>query len=430
MWATSIGSTFSHSPVPGERKSGIPEGTEIPAPVSATTEPASRISSASSRGLLTAVTWGRPFTRSLPLRRALAEEGADALLGVLGGERGGEALLLGLDALVEVALVRDLLDLLDRERRLAGELARPGERGVEQLVVGDHAVDQAELVGLVGGDRVADQVHLQRLGLADQPRQALGAAEAGDDPEVDLGLAEGGRLGGDAHVAGHRQLAAAAERQAVDGGDRDHRAGAAEGAQQVVALVEQLAPPASSIFVNALMSAPAQNSIGLDEAITSARTSPAPSTCSQTVPRSAITCGEIEFAGGLASQAIATSPRVSSLTVSLLALVGLRIGKKPWPALHPEPALGDQAAEDQRRREVLAPLGLGALERREHVVEADVVGAGETAAGSSRRRPSSRGRCRGSVGDALLEHQAGLDQRLEREAIDERLGVELSSPCS
>ena len=46
MCATSIGSTFSHSPVPGERKSGIPEGTEIPAPVSATTEPASRTSAA------------------------------------------------------------------------------------------------------------------------------------------------------------------------------------------------------------------------------------------------------------------------------------------------------------------------------------------------------------------------------------------------
>ena len=39
MWATSIGSTFVHSPVPGVRKSGIPEGTEMPAPVSATTEP-------------------------------------------------------------------------------------------------------------------------------------------------------------------------------------------------------------------------------------------------------------------------------------------------------------------------------------------------------------------------------------------------------
>ena len=33
--------------------------------------------------------------------------------------------LLGLDALVEVAGVRDPLDLLERDRRLAGELARP-----------------------------------------------------------------------------------------------------------------------------------------------------------------------------------------------------------------------------------------------------------------------------------------------------------------
>ena len=51
MWATSIGSTLVHSPVPGERKSGIPDGTEIPAPVSATTERASRISSASTPAL-------------------------------------------------------------------------------------------------------------------------------------------------------------------------------------------------------------------------------------------------------------------------------------------------------------------------------------------------------------------------------------------
>ena len=50
MWATSIGSTFAHRPVRGERKSGIPEGTEIPAPVSATTEPAERISPASVGG--------------------------------------------------------------------------------------------------------------------------------------------------------------------------------------------------------------------------------------------------------------------------------------------------------------------------------------------------------------------------------------------
>ena len=42
MCATSIGSTFSHSPVPGERKSGMPDGTEMPAPVSTTARSASR----------------------------------------------------------------------------------------------------------------------------------------------------------------------------------------------------------------------------------------------------------------------------------------------------------------------------------------------------------------------------------------------------
>src|SRR3954469_10460668 len=105
MWATSIGSTFAHSPVCGVRKSGIPDGTEIPAPVSATTERAEEIRPASR----TALTWssaGEP-------RRPLAEEGGDALARVLGREGLEEARLLGLDALVEVAGVGDALDLLE-----------------------------------------------------------------------------------------------------------------------------------------------------------------------------------------------------------------------------------------------------------------------------------------------------------------------------
>jgi hypothetical protein len=40
-------------------------------------------------------------------------------------------------------------------------------------------------------------------------------------------------------------------------------------------------------------------------------------TRSQTAPRSFISCGEIAFIGALASQAIATAPRVSSFTVSV-----------------------------------------------------------------------------------------------------------------
>ena len=94
MWATSIGSTFSHSPVPGERKSGIPDGTEIPAPVSATTEPASRTRPASA--LDAAVYRPRHFGWRLP-RKAPMPSRASSL-----AKTPGEGGLLGLDALVEV----------------------------------------------------------------------------------------------------------------------------------------------------------------------------------------------------------------------------------------------------------------------------------------------------------------------------------------
>ncbi len=60
MWATSIGSTFAHSPVPGERKSGIPEGTEMPAPVRASTRSAEPSSSASRAAPGVAETLKRP----------------------------------------------------------------------------------------------------------------------------------------------------------------------------------------------------------------------------------------------------------------------------------------------------------------------------------------------------------------------------------
>ena len=73
-------------------------------------------------------------------------------------------------------------------------------------------------------------------------------------------------------------------------------------------------PAAASIVVNALMSAPAQNSIGLAEAITRLLTVPAPLIASQSLRNACTTSGEIEFAGGRSSQAIATAPRDSSFT--------------------------------------------------------------------------------------------------------------------
>ena len=113
----------------------MPEGTEMPAPVSATVALDSRISSAKRWMLIElgsrqlAVRYCELLTANcslaLELRLALLDERADALARVLRAERRREALLLGCDALVEVALVRDRLDLLDRDRRLARRACAP-----------------------------------------------------------------------------------------------------------------------------------------------------------------------------------------------------------------------------------------------------------------------------------------------------------------
>src|SRR2546426_10191680 len=99
MWATAIGSTRCHSPVCGERKSGMPDGTEIPAPVSATTEPAPRTSSTS---LSTSA--GAPIRAPIALaareaRGAFGEERGDPLPRVVAREHGGARLAPGCEPL-------------------------------------------------------------------------------------------------------------------------------------------------------------------------------------------------------------------------------------------------------------------------------------------------------------------------------------------
>ena len=84
-----------------------------------------------------------------------------------------------------------------------------------------HARDQARALGLGRIHHAAGQDQIHRLGLADRAGQPLRAADARDDAELDLRLAELGVVGGDDDVALHRELAAAAERKARD--RRDHR---------------------------------------------------------------------------------------------------------------------------------------------------------------------------------------------------------------
>jgi hypothetical protein len=82
-----------------------------------------------------------------------------------------------------------------------------------------HRVGQADAQRLGSVDRVAGHAQLLGLRHADPAGQALRAAEPGDDAELDLGLTELGAVRRMDEVTGQRELAAAAEGEAVDRGD-------------------------------------------------------------------------------------------------------------------------------------------------------------------------------------------------------------------
>src|SRR5438094_2161724 len=164
--------------------------------------------------------------RAGDLRLLLAQKRHDADRGVHAQGRAGEVFGLDVQRVVQAEVLAPpnrVLDHRDRKRRRLGEPA--GEllhRGLE-LIGGHGAVDPARGLGLFRRQsRRQDEVR-KGTRLADQARQALGASGAGDDAQRRLGLADLGApvLDHDPKVAAKRQLAAAAERVAVDG--RDHR---------------------------------------------------------------------------------------------------------------------------------------------------------------------------------------------------------------
>ena len=134
---------------------------------------------------------GRASSASLEARCAFAEEGRDPLLGVLAGERRREA------AASRPRCPRRGRPSPDTDLIWAtASGACPASLRAHISAVSSSSwssttrFDEPELERFLGQDRVADEVHLERLVDADEPRQALRAAEAGDDAELDLGLAE------------------------------------------------------------------------------------------------------------------------------------------------------------------------------------------------------------------------------------------------
>ena len=148
--------------------------------------------------------------------------------------------------------------MVARERAVAGGLRR-GQRDwalrseqlcdrhrlLEQLPRFEHRVDEPVALRLLGVHDAAGEDQLLRIPERRRPGHPLRAAPARDEPEVDLRLADLRRAGRIAEVARDRELAAAAEREAVDRRDRRFR----HRLEQPGSLVSERAPRLR--FVNA-----------------------------------------------------------------------------------------------------------------------------------------------------------------------------------
>ena len=207
MWATSIGSTpLPQAGPPAERKS---ESRRHRDPCTRQGDDRGGVADQLREALDARRRWRGsprstprppPLSAAFEVRRAFAEEGRNALLRVspLSRKRHAKPSFSAAMPASRSPSAETRLDLRHRERRLSGKPPLgPHQGGVQQFVVVDYAVDEPELEGFLGEDRVADEVHLERLVGADEPRQPLGAAEARDDAELDLGLAEQRRARGD-----------------------------------------------------------------------------------------------------------------------------------------------------------------------------------------------------------------------------------------
>ena len=123
---------------------------------------------------------------------------------------------------------------------LAAIFFRIASARVIRSAAGTTLVDEPDAIGLLRADHLAGQDELQGAALADQPRQPLRSAAARNESQRDFGLAEFRVLHRDPDGAGHRRLAAAAERKAIDG--RDHRLA------EILDEIEHLLSEAAGLF--------------------------------------------------------------------------------------------------------------------------------------------------------------------------------------
>ena len=132
---------------------------------------------------------------------------------------------------VRVERLDRLLVAAHRERRVGRDRRRQLDPGFLELVVGDDLVDEADLLGPFGLEVAPGQEQLLGARQADRVEELAEAGVAVDQPQFRRRHPQLRPGRADPHVAGDRQLEAAAEAVAVDhrhgrpgvGGERLHR---------------------------------------------------------------------------------------------------------------------------------------------------------------------------------------------------------------
>ena len=160
----------------------------------------------------------------MKLRGALSQESRHALPLVCGSKGQRRQFLLKLQPSLQIRLgptVDGLLGAADGDGGLGCDALHHGLRLLHQAVVGHHAVDQADALGLLRFHLTAGVDQLLGDPRTHQPGQALGAAEAGDQSQARLRLPKYSLFRRDPQITGHGQLATAAQCVAVH--HRQHR---------------------------------------------------------------------------------------------------------------------------------------------------------------------------------------------------------------
>ena len=199
---------------------------------------------------------------------------------------------------------------------------------------GRDVVDQAGLECFAGADVAARRHHLERLGDPDEAGQALRAARAGQQAEVDLGQAELRRVDSDAVVARRARLRGRRRARC-----RGSRRSPAPAAFSIAACTSWRPAAFGTLPPNSLMSAPAMN-VRPSQITTTAF---APSSTALLIPSNKPwrTCQLRALTGGLSTMTSAMSP-TSAATVS--RRTDSEIAVMP-PVKHPEPVRPDSGSD-------------------------------------------------------------------------------------